>query len=243
MSCLGVLFAGTGSALHPWRGQASVVVDTPNGLIAVDLGCSALNVIASRGFDAASLGLVVLTHVHYDHLCGLPHLAFLKTFRGGGRIYLAGEPGAVEAGMRLASMAGVGPARVEASARGLDEARKLGITIALGPARHTVPAVSVSIEYSGVRVVISGDTEPTEWFRSEASSAALAVHEATVPSAEEARARATGHSTVAEAVDQASHAGLGSLYHLTPQSEAEAFRLAARARLLVPDDGTMLKIC
>ena len=244
MSCVGVLFAGTGSALHPARMQSSVVLDTPAGLVAVDLGCGALNVMVARGLDPAGLEVVVLTHAHYDHLCGLPHLAFLRTFKGGGRLYLAGEPEAVEVAVRVASAVRGGPGRVELSPRGLDQARLMGLNVRLGQARHSVPAVSVSLDYSGVRVVVSGDTEPTQWFRLEADGAALAVHEATMPSGDEARARATGHSTVAEAVEQISHADLGALYHLSPQSEPEAIKAALPGgRIVVPDDGLYIKIC
>jgi ribonuclease Z len=237
-----VVFAGTGAALHPYRGQSSVVLDVAGALVAVDLGCTALNTLARLGLDPVELNYVIATHGHYDHICGIPHLAFLKSFRGTPRLALAGPSEALEAISKVAS-AIQGGRPVTVSFRALEELTSLGVRVSMIGALHTVPAVSVAVEYSGVRVVVSGDTRPTSEFKSIAEGAALAVHEATMPPEEASQAAAKGHSTVEEALEQVSGASLGALYHLTPRSEEAALKMGGVRGVLIPLDGTVIKVC
>lgn len=242
MSCIRVVFAGTGSALHPYRGQSSIVLDVAGVLLAVDLGCSALNVLARLGFDPVEVNYIIATHGHYDHLCGIPHLAFLKTFRGTPRLSLAGPYEALEALSKIMSTIR-GNRGITVSYRAIDELATLGVKVNTFEVLHTVPALGVSVEYSGVRVVVSGDTKPTNRFKSIAREAALAVHEATMPPGEASRAAAKGHSTVDQALEQVSVASLGALYHLTPASEEAALKMGGVRGVLIPLDGTVIKIC
>lgn len=242
MSCINVVFAGTGSALHPYRGQSSVVIDVAGVIVAVDLGCSALNVLARTGIDPVEINYVIVTHEHYDHICGVPHLFFLKTFGGTPRLVMAGTPEALDSISRIVSNI-KGERSVSISFRAVDELSRIGVKATLFEALHTVPALSLSLEYSGVKVVVSGDTRPTSQFKAAASGAALAVHEATMPPGEYARAELKGHSTVDQAMEQVSVAGLGALYHLTQASEEAALKEGARRGVLVPLDGTVVKVC
>ncbi|GAB6147719.1 MBL fold metallo-hydrolase [Stetteria hydrogenophila] len=241
MPCINVVFAGTGSALHPYRGQSSVVLEVAGILLAVDLGCAALNVLERTGLDPVEVNHVIVTHGHYDHICGIPHLAFLKSFRGTPRISLAGPAEALDALSRMVS-AVRGDRRVSISYNAVSELYSAGVRVVMFEAAHTVPAFSVSVEHGGVRVVISGDTRPMESYKRMAADAALAVHEATMPPGMEDAAAAKGHSTVSQAAEQVSAASLGALYHLTVESERAALK-ASGGRVLVPFDGTVLKVC
>jgi glyoxylase-like metal-dependent hydrolase (beta-lactamase superfamily II) len=68
------------------------VIETSDGLVAIDSGCgSDLDLIVGNmstdGLDVADLRLILLTHGHLDHVGGAAELARLS----GARVYAAGE--------------------------------------------------------------------------------------------------------------------------------------------------------
>ena len=93
----------------------------------------------------------------------------------------------------------------------------------------------------GRKVVLSGDTAPTEMTAAVSHGADLLVHEATFLEEEADRAEATGHSTAAGAAQIAAEAGVGllALTHVSSRHAASAIRDEARAvfeRTVVPRD-------
>ena len=250
MACVDVIFAGTGAAAHPWRGQSSIVISLGgHDFLAVDFGCAAPNTLLRAGVRPWDIGFFAVTHMHYDHVCGIPYAAFLASFKNSRtRVALAGPRSLEEAAAAWkAVIHGGGPVEFEYAGGPPLKAslRYSGASLRFIEAVHTVEAYSVVVEYEGLKVVVSGDTRPTDAYRREAAGASLAVHEASYPSSEVWRARANGHSTVEEALTQVSPASLGALYHLTVDSEVEAFQAmgGAGGRLLVPPDGLRLKVC
>lgn len=246
MSCVTVAILGAGAALHPGRNQSSILVDYGGSVALIDVGCSSVNIALRLGYRPGDIDAAILTHSHYDHLCGLPMLSFAKSFSPGPRrLMIAGEGGAVEAATYLARQPSRG--RVEFAVKPLSPGDTLelagGLVIKPFAASHTVPALSYEVEAGGVRVVVSGDTRPTSEFRSRSSGSALAIHEATLPSSSAEDAEATGHSTVSQAISQLSGAEAAVLYHLTPESEREALSAQAQGRILVPTEPLTIKIC
>jgi len=247
LTCISVALAGTGSAINPSRGQVSLVLDLGGTLLVVDVGCQAPNVAERLGYRLDEVEFYIVTHTHYDHVCGLPMVAFIKTFRSlepGLTVYTttSGAPYVEE----LLSLAVAGK-RVRYKVHGVAS----GVQVRVGDALlkfieadHTIEALGVVVEYRGIKVVVSGDTRPTEWYRKEATGAHLAVHEASLPSTMVEEARRTGHTTVEQAVEQVSGAELSILYHLTHWSEVEALETARKTnKILVVPDGTIVKIC
>lgn len=247
MACVNVVLAGTGSAINPMRGQVSVILDLGGTPLVVDVGCNAPRVAESLGYKLDEVEFYVVTHTHYDHLCGLPMVAFMKTFRSrepklnvyttiSGSWYVERLLELVLAGESVGyKIQGVGP----------------GVNINVGDvtlrfieADHTIEALGVIVKYSGLKIIISGDTRPTRVYKEEARGSHLAIHEATLPSNMASEARRTGHSTVGEALEQVVEADQAVLYHITTWSENEALEVTrVNRKVLVPLDGTMLRIC
>ncbi len=74
-----------------------------------------------------------------------------------------------------------------------------GADVTLPDGRHIAAATLVGQPRAGRKVVISGDTRPTDGLRAMAAHADILVHEATFGDDEAARAIETGHSTAREA--------------------------------------------
>jgi len=105
----------------------------------------------------------------------------------------------------------------------------------VGPTRH------------GRRVIISGDTRPCQQTEVYAHEAEVLVHEATFLEDERARARATGHSTAAQAAALARDAGVGllALTHLSTRYFPREVREEARATFpgaVVPRDFDTIEV-
>jgi len=240
MACIRVVFTGTGAAVHPRRGQASLLLDTGSERVAIDFGCHAPNIVEARGLRLETIDAFIITHVHYDHLCGVPHALFVGAYRRAGWSPIVAVPAASldDASRLFASVPGALRPRLAPHPR---VSRVGDLRLEYAPARHTIEAAQISVDYRGLRLVVSGDTTPTGWFREKARDAALAVHEATAPSWAREKALATGHTTVAEALLQLEEAQLGALYHLSVDSEREA--LSVGGRVMVPEDGTVVTLC
>jgi ribonuclease Z len=99
----------------------------------------------------------------------------------------------------------------------------------------------------GRKVVLTGDTAPSEMTRAVAHGADLLIHEATFTLEEGERARETGHSTAHDAAELAAEAEvlLLALTHVSPRYAGPELRDEARAvfeRTIVPRDFDRVEI-
>jgi ribonuclease Z len=130
-----------------------------------------------------------------------------------------------------------------------DHARELGIpegplwgrihrgqSVTLDDGRVVGPEELVGPTRSGRRVVISGDTAPSDAIVELARGADLLIHEATFGEDERDRARETVHSTAREAALAAERAGAKRLVltHLSARYSREAPELLAEAKAVFP---------
>lgn len=130
-----------------------------------------------------------------------------------------------------------------------DHARALGIPegplwgrihrgepVTLSDGRVIDPSVLVGPTRRGRKVVLSGDTSPSELVMELARDADLLVHEATFGEDEKERARETCHSTAREAAEIAQRAGVRRLVlnHLSARYSREAPELLAEAKAVFP---------
>jgi len=142
----------------------------------------------------------------------------------------------------------LGFALVEQERRGRfnpDLARELGVpegplwgrlhrgeAVTLPDGRVVDPVVLVGPRRSGRKVVISGDTRPTQTVVEAARGADILVHEATFGDEEADRARETGHSTAREAAGVAARAGVRQLVltHFSARYSRDASQLLTEAK-------------
>lgn len=101
----------------------------------------------------------------------------------------------------------------------------------------------------GRKIVVTGDTRPTDAVAEAAEGADVLLHDATLSDDEQERARKVGHATAREAAELARDAGvrLLALHHLSSRFSANPGKLRREAEevfpdVLVPDDFTRIEV-
>jgi ribonuclease BN (tRNA processing enzyme) len=181
---------GTGDAFASGgRFQTCFHLSGPRGALLIDCGASALIALKRAGLDPIQIGWILLTHLHGDHIGGLPF--FILDAHYGGRtlpLVIAGPPGVrqrVEALMEACfpgSAAKQRPFAIEFIE--LQERVAAGV----GPVTVTplavvhpsgAPAYALRVEYDGKVVAYSGDSEWTDALIDAARGADLFLCECT----------------------------------------------------------------
>jgi len=162
----------------------------PEGNLLIDCGASALIAMKRHGVDPSAIGWILLTHLHGDHIGGLPFLVLDGQF--GHRtlpLVIAGPPGVqerVEAAMEAffpGSARRARPFPLE-----FLELEEPGKPKDVGPVSVTpftvvhpsgAPSYALRVEYGGKVVAYSGDTEWTDSLVDAAHAADLFLCECT----------------------------------------------------------------
>ena len=157
-------------------------------------------------------------------------------------------PFAVEHGDRLA----IGYQLVEETRLGRfnpEKAREMGVpegplwgkihkgeTVTLPDGRTIEPSELVGPTRPGRRIVLTGDSRPSEGTIAAAMGADILVHEATFATEETQRALETGHSTAREAAEVAAKAGVKKLVltHVSARYSRDTSELEREAREIFP---------
>jgi ribonuclease Z len=119
--------------------------------------------------------------------------------------------------------------------------------VVVGDRGEVHPEAVLGPPRAGRKVVLSGDSSPSELTAAVAYRADLLIHEATFMRDETVRARETGHSTAFAAAELAANAGvkLLALNHLSPRYPAGEIRAEAREvfdQTVVPRDFDRVEI-
>jgi ribonuclease BN (tRNA processing enzyme) len=189
MSAVRLRFLGSGDAFASGgRLQTSMQLEGDEEPLLIDCGATALVALKRARIDPASIGHVVLSHLHGDHFAGLPFLILDGQFAGRTRaLEIAGPPGVQERVERTLEAFFPGAAaakrRFETRFTELEEQ----CPCELGPAvvvpfevRHPsgAPAYALRVTYGGKVITYSGDTDWTDALIAAATGADLFVCEA-----------------------------------------------------------------
>jgi ribonuclease Z len=112
-----------------------------------------------------------------------------------------------------------------------------GETVNLPDGRTIQPSELVGPSRPGRRIVLTGDSRPSEATVVAATGADLLVHEATFTTEEAPRALETGHSTAREAAEVAAKAGVKRLIltHVSARYSRDTSELEREAREVFPE--------
>jgi ribonuclease BN (tRNA processing enzyme) len=205
---------GSGTSQPQSETPASgILVETDTTAVLVDCGQGVIReLLAIR--DPRELDAIIVGHMHADHYIDLVSLRYLLPWEGvaGGKMPVLLPPGGRDRMSHLATAISERPGFFD-DAYGIldyDPAHRLHVgdlTISFTPGQHYVPAWGCSlVDPDGRRIVISGDTGPSDLVVEAARGADAFVVEATLTSGKHDDLR-RGHLTPEEAIDMAARAG------------------------------------
>jgi ribonuclease Z len=185
-----IYFLGTGGwVATPQRDNTSVLLRTGRPLILIDCPGSVVAKIRKLDFDPREVSTIILTHVHPDHIYGLPSLVH-SLILDDGEIGLLGSEETVGFARRLLDLFGLREKNVRTRIR--FRPLRPGQTVRLGDdlslRGFAVPHHSSSLAYhlylDGERkeIVFSGDTPVHRPLFSDVRAIDYLVHEASAPS-------------------------------------------------------------
>lgn len=188
MASVSLRFLGSGDAFASGgRLQACLQLEGAGEPLLIDCGATALVSLKRERIDPASIGCVVLSHLHGDHYAGVAWLILDGQFAGRDRqLVIAGPPG-TQARLELA-FAALYPGMTSggrAFATRVVEMQDRS-PYDLGPAAVTpfavahssgAPSLALRVDYGGKVIAYSGDTEWTDTLLEVARGADLFVCE------------------------------------------------------------------
>lgn len=206
-----LVFLGVGGWIsRPVLGHTSVLMEVSGERLLLDAGEGVSKAIYLYGGGFKGLRGIVVTHLHGDHVLGLPTLLMLLKYTGSNRVTVYTPLESVENLRTLlkitgvdyeavADIAGVAPGSIHVAGP---------FKLKFARATHPVPSVSVRVEAEGKCVTYSGDTSYSIDLVELARNCNVLVHEA---SGHDPVAHVYGHSTVEDAVRTAVEAGVENL--------------------------------
>ena len=227
-------FLGSAAALaDPDRAQTAILLELENGgKYLVDCGEGATRNMLKANVNPAEVGTVFLTHLHMDHIIGLPyHILTGWIFGRQAAPHIYGPPGtadflrhALEGGaydvdirargaypMRQQNMVAVRPVVREITEGVIHDDGALRVTAL--PVRHIPEDICMCygfrLEAEGKVIAISSDTAPCENVGKLAQGADLLIHECTFPQS---------------FIDHRARTGVGTFNHTTPTQVGQIAR-------------------
>lgn len=203
---LKITMLGTGAALpDPDRAQSSILITLNNGKnYLFDCGEGSTRQMVRANINPAEVPWVFLSHLHYDHICGLPFFVLSSwVFNREGKLKVFGpkgtqdfvdhsfEDGAYRVDIQARASYAVRQNNIEAVrpevtevTPGLmyeDEDVKVHIDLVEHIPSEVTDCFGIRFEAEGKVVAFSGDTAPCESMIRLAMNADLLIHECTFP--------------------------------------------------------------
>jgi ribonuclease Z len=185
-----IYFLGTGGwVATPQRDNTSVLLRAGAKLILIDCPGSVVAKIRKLNFDSREVSTIILTHVHPDHIYGLPSFVH-SLILDEGEIRLLGSEETVAFARRLLDLFGLRKKNVRTRVRfqALRPGQILRLDDALSLRGFRVPHHSSSLAYhlylneERKEIVFSGDTPVHRPLFKDARAIDYLVHEASAPS-------------------------------------------------------------
>ncbi len=236
-------FLGTSGAVPGLvRDTVSLAFVGSSEVLLVDVGGSPVQKLLRAAIDPRRVSHVLITHIHPDHVYGLPALIQNLVLLGRTAplpVYCRAEHvGPLTDLLDLFSL-GTGrngfpvPIHGVEPREGIEVLQTASFTVTASPNAHgAMPNLALRFEVPerGTAVVYSSDTEPCDAVARLARGADTLIHEATFP--ERDRGRFGAHSTAADAGRVAASAGVRRLIlcHIEAEYHGELDALAAEAR-------------
>lgn len=181
---------GTGDAFASGgRFQTCFHLSGPQGALLIDCGASSLITLKRAGLDPNRIGWILLTHLHGDHIGGLPFFILDGQFSGRTLpLVIAGPPGVrprVEALMEACFPGSAAKQRpftcefIELEERVAAGVGPVNITPFAVVHPSGAPSYALRVDYGGKVVAYSGDTEWTDALIDAARGADLFLCECT----------------------------------------------------------------
>ena len=267
---LTISFLGTGAGNCIHRSHTSMVLDWGNNrrvMLDTGSGNSALVNGAKLGIFSSDIHQILLSHGHFDHMGGLPHIQGNRT-----SVIPEANPLKVYAtGMTLARVkklfeattithkiddhgasSSSGERLIEWESVDPSELLNLGESISARcfEVDHIPGTVGWYLECDGLSVVFSGDTRVCQAVSTAAQGVDVLIHEALSTEDSSERTKNRGHSTAAEAgqIAHEAHAKRLVMTHIDTKFHACTEKLIEEARgyyegpIQVADDLTQIVI-
>jgi len=256
-----VVFLGTNTYPRD-RESTSILIDNGEEKIVLDCCGGILKQLDRSSCNPAEIGHVFLSHVHGDHILGLPWLLMgsfiMRTqynVRGVSSISIYGAKEVCDAAFKIAQTCFAKPMdalqkMVRLRLVAIDGENQIRISdnclLQPIPAKHSTPTFGCKIlfEKPSVSIVYSADTRPNEALAAIAQEADLLIHDAYVEDSRKEFALRTYHSTAKEAAEIAESARARTLalvhiseeYHGKENVLLEEARKIFKGRTILPHD-------
>jgi len=199
----------------------SVLVVYGRNTMLLDAGEGVQHRIKKCGYSVAKVKIVLISHLHGDHILGL--LPLLQSRSLGGckdKIYIIGPPGTkefIEDNLRILKFEPLYDIIINEVLS--HELVIDNVYIRVFPVKHIMPTVAYVICVNDVKLVYITDTRPLAEFPEVAIEPDVLIHDSTFAYDMKDKAKEYGHSTSVDAAIAANalKAKLLLLYHISPR--------------------------
>ncbi len=242
-----VRLLGSGSGVLAGRRSQSMVLvrdDGGRGLL-IDAGQPLQRRLYEEAVDPRVIDAVIITHIHADHIMGLPGLLFEIDALGATEspLIFLGERSLLTAKPMLEAFK---PRRLALRVESVPDGRihnfeAAGFRVETFPVRHSLPTFGVRVFDRRGRCILfySSDTVYLEHLK-DLAECEVGIHEATIPEGMASEAEERGfHSTPSQALEVLEKSRYKVLYHISEYSFRDGY---PEGEYMVSFDGLSLRL-